>query len=192
MSQEWNIRSRSRVCAVCEQPFEDKSNIYSVLRFGEEGYVRQDIGEGCWQKSCEEGAISFWRSVYEAPPPPSVEPLKKETVETLLRQYMSRDDYSQLEVIFILTVMLERKRVLVERDVQRKEDGMKIRLYEHRKTGEIFTVPDPELRLDQLAAVQEKVNELLGIGPQKSAPAQGEGEAPAEPEAAQENQSVKE
>jgi len=168
MSQDWNVKSRSRVCSVCEKPFEDKSNIYSILRDGEDGYERQDISEACWEESKSAEAISFWRSVYIAPPPPSEEPLKKETVETLLRQYMSREDYSQLDVVFILTVMLERKRVLVERDVQRKDDGTKVRIYEHRKTGEIFTVPDPELRLDQLSEVQEKVNQLLGIGPPKA------------------------
>jgi len=165
MSQDWDIKGRSRVCIVSGKPFEDKSIIYSSLSHGPEGYVRQDISEECWEQAAKDQLISFWKSIYHAPPPPTEEPLKKETVETLLRQFMSREDYSQLDVVFILVVMLERKRVLVERDVQRREDGTKIRIYEHKQTGEIFTVPDPELRLDQLAEVQLKVNVLLGIGP---------------------------
>lgn len=170
MSQDWDIKSRSRVCAVSGKPFEDKATIYSSLSHGPEGYLRQDISEECWEQFSREHLISFWKSVYQAPPPPAEEPLKKETVETLLRQFMSREDYSQLDVVFILVVMLERKRILVERDVQRREDGVKIRIYEHKQTGEIFTVPDPELRLDQLAEVQTKVNELLGIGPSTETP----------------------
>lgn len=165
MSQEWNIRSRARVCAVSGKEFADKSVIYSCLSYGAEGMERKDVSEECWADMKRDGLISFWRSIYIAPPPPAAEPLKKETVETLLRQYMSREDYSQLEVVFILAVMLERKRLLVERDVQRRDDGAKIRIYEHKQTGEIFTIPDPELRLDALAEVQLKVNELLGIGP---------------------------
>jgi len=174
MSQDWDIKTRSRVCVVSGKPFEDKSTIYSSLSHGPEGYVRQDISEECWEQAAKAQFISFWKSVYHAPPPPAEEPLKKETIETLLRQFMSREDYSQLDVVFILVVMLERKRLLVERDIQRREDGTKIRIYEHKQTGEIFTVPDPELRLDQLAEVQIKVNALLGIGsiPTESAPAE--------------------
>jgi hypothetical protein len=74
--------------------------------------------------------------------------------------------------------MLERKRILAERDVQLRPDGLKVRIYEHKKTGEIFTIPDPGLRLDEVAAVQEEVNELLGI-PSRNAAA-----APAAPEPA--------
>jgi hypothetical protein len=165
MSQDWVIKSRAHTCAVSGEPFADGATIYSVLSQGPEGYVRSDISESRWSEAPRDHVISFWRSVYQAPPPPAEEPLKKETVETLLRQFMSREDFTRLPVIFILVVMLERKRVLIERDVQRRDDGTKIRIYEHRQTGEIFTIPDPELRLDQLAEVQAQVNELLGIAP---------------------------
>lgn len=173
MSQEWVIKSRGRVCAICNEPFADGAMIYSSLHQGAEGYERMDISEACWPNAPREKTISFWRSVYQAPPAVPEEPLKKETVETLLRQYMSKEDFSRLQVIYILAVMLERKRVLIERDVQRKEDGTKLRIYEHRQTGEIFTIPDPELRLDQIGEVQQQVNELLGI------PAPGSSVAPA-------------
>ncbi|HMO51297.1 MAG TPA: hypothetical protein PKE26_11130 [Kiritimatiellia bacterium] len=163
MSQEWIIKSRARECAISGAPFADGAVIYSGLRPGAEGYERVDISEAAWNDAVHDGWISHWRSVYQAPPPPAEEPLKKETVETLLRQYMSKDDYSQVQVIYILAVMLERKRLLIERDVQRRDDGTKIRIYEHRQTGEIFTIPDPELRLDQIGEVQTQVNALLGI-----------------------------
>jgi len=163
MSQDWIIKGRGRACAICNEPFPDRSTIYSCLRNGTEGYERLDISEACWPSTPRDGIISFWRSTFLAPPAMPEEPLKKETVETLLRQYMSKDDFSRLHVIYILAVMLERKRVLIERDVQRKDDGTKLRIYEHRHTGEIFTIPDPELRLDQIGEVQQQVNELLGI-----------------------------
>jgi len=171
MSQEWVIKSRAHACAISGEPFADGATIYSSLRQGPEGYERLDISEAAWEQAPRDSFISFWRSVYHAPPPPAEEPLKKETVETLLRQFMSREDYSRLEVVYILAVMLERKRVLVERDVQRRDDGTKIRIYEHRQTGEMFTIPDPELRLDQISDVQAQVNELLGIGHPAQTPA---------------------
>jgi hypothetical protein len=80
-------------------------------------------------------------------------------------------------------VMLERKRLLVERDVQHREDGKMIRVYEHRKTGEMFLIPDPRLRLDQLETVQQQVVTLLG-GDKKEAPPKDEKPAPPPADAA--------
>jgi hypothetical protein len=36
--------------------------------------------------------------------------------------------------------------------------------YENKKTGEVFIVRDPELRLDELVQVQDEVAMLLGFG----------------------------
>ncbi len=107
------------------------------------------------------------------PAPPPEETLKKETAESLLRQFMEDEDASRRNAIYILAVMLERRRTLVEKDVQVRKDGIKVRVYEHRKTGETFLVPDPELRLAELGHVQEEVVALLsGREPMASAPQQ--------------------
>ena len=38
------------------------------------------------------------------------------------------------------------------------------RIYEHTKTGEVFVIPDPQLRLDQIEQVQQEVAALLAPG----------------------------
>ena len=63
---------------------------------------------------------------------------------------------------YILAVMLERKKLLKEIETRRGEDGSRLRIYEHTKTGEVFIVPDPQLRMDQIADVQGQVAGLLG------------------------------
>ena len=94
---------------------------------------------------------------------------------------METDDPSKRNVIFILAVMLERRRILVEKEVQTSEGGgQKIRVYEHKQTGESFVVPDPGLRLREIESVQREVLELLGAPPPKDA---GAASAPNEPAA---------
>ncbi len=63
---------------------------------------------------------------------------------------------------YLLAVMLERKKMLKEVEVKRAVGGALTRIYEHTKTGEVFVVPDPELRLDQIEQVQQEVASLLG------------------------------
>ena len=42
-------------------------------------------------------------------------------------------------------------------------------MYEHRHTGDVFLIPDPELKLAELEKVQEEVVLMLGGKPRDSA-----------------------
>lgn len=164
MAQDWDIKSRRDACQQCETAFEDKQAYFSVLVFGEEGYERKDCCRSCWDaKQSETTPYSSWQGVFRVPPAAPEEALKKETAETLLRKLMEEEDEASRNVMYILAVMLERKRVLVERDVQTHDDGRLIRVYEHRGTNEVFMVPDPKLQLDKLEEVQEQVMTMLGV-----------------------------
>ena len=59
--------------------------------------------------------------------------------------------------------MLERKRLLKVREEFRDGDQRGF-VYEHAKTGDIFTIRDPELKLDELQEVQHDVALLLEKG----------------------------
>ena len=164
MSQDWDIRSRGAACAGSGEPFADGAVVYSRLRFTEEGYTRDDYAEAAWEEALGDGAVSVWKGIFRAPPAPREEALRKENAESLLRKLIETEDEANRNLIFILAVMLERKRILAERDVHQREDGAKIRVYEHKKSGEMFLIPDPELRLAELDAVQAEVVERLGGG----------------------------
>ncbi|MFC1498269.1 hypothetical protein ACFLS1_07360 [Verrucomicrobiota bacterium] len=163
MAQDWDIKPRGSACGKCEKPFEDNQLCFSCLIFNEEGYQRQDYCEHCQEESEKESSLfSSWKGVFNAPPPKAEEPLKKETAESLLRKLIQEEDKSKQNVIFILAVMLERKKILAERDTQTNDSGTMIRVYEHKKTGESFIVADPRLQLDELEQVQQEVADMLG------------------------------
>ena len=177
MPQDWDIKPRDEACHACGTAFEDRQVYHSCLVFGDAGYTRADYCAVCWQQHADTHAsYSVWQGVFRLPPPEPEEPLKKETAESLLRRLMEEEDPAHVNVIYILAVMLERKRILAEKDVQTHEDGSMIRIYEHRKSGETFLVPDPRLSLDQLEPVQEQVLAMLGSpGGEKEAEQAGNG-----------------
>ena len=183
--ENWSVRKCSKACSKCEKGFADKEALHSRLIFDAGEYFRHDFCEACWSK--EDSAQNSWKTVFIVPPPPQEEAVKKENAESLLRRLLAKENEEDLNAIFILTVMLERKKILVERDNQKTEDGRKLRIYEHKKTGESFMVIDPELKLDELEEVQEEVVVLLG-GQPRNAPsetASAETEPEAEPESAE-------
>jgi hypothetical protein len=172
---EWNIQSRAHACEACGQPFADRQ-VYHTLLFDEPPELRRsDVCEACSQKQSagdarsRAGFISHWQGIYEAPPPVS-DPIHKDTAETLLRKLIEQNDPRYAPAGYILAVMLERKRVLKVKE-QIVNDGKRVFIYEQPGTGDVFTIADPDLRLDQLEAVQRDVAALLEHGLNPPAPA---------------------
>ena len=165
---DWNIQLRQDVCSQCQRAFAEKDAFHTVLSAHMGGYLRQDICCSCWDASGgasvreKAGVISHWQGVYEPPAPPPPDPLPKEDAESILRRMLERNDPAENEARFILAVMLERKRVFKHRET-RQEAG-KILVYEHLRTGEVFMIADPVLRLDQLQDVQRRVATMLQAG----------------------------
>ena len=175
---EWNIQSRSHACQACEKAFADKQPYHTVLIEEKQQYQRLDICPACWDSQYREGAserkgfISQWQGIYHAPPAAPVEAIQKESAESLLRKLIEANDPKHGPVCYILAVMLERKRILKVKE-QIHGEGGRVFIYEHAKTGDIFTIADPNLQLDQLQGVQHDTAQLLarGLPPPPAEPA---------------------
>ncbi|HKS36951.1 MAG TPA: hypothetical protein VJW76_07170 [Verrucomicrobiae bacterium] len=173
---DWNIQSRAHTCQACARPFADQQPYHTILFDEKLGYERLDVCEACWAAQFSQGAtsrkgfISHWQGVYEVPPV-RPEPIQKENAESLLRKLVELNDPKYSAVCFILAVMLERKRVFKVKD-QTKRDGKRVFIYEQPKTGDVFTILDPDLQLTQLEEVQRDVGRLLesGLTPPADAP----------------------
>lgn len=178
MQNDWQIKSRSHLCTSTGRPFEDEEAFYTLLFLEKDGsYRREDLCEEAFNDRNDNiKPFSFWKSLYQSPPPPEPEALPRESAESLLRKYIDEDDPAKANARFILALMLERKKTLKHTDSQETDDG-RLLIYEHAKTGEIFLIPDPGLRLDEIESVQEQVATLLG---RPAKPRDNPKEAPAE------------
>ncbi|HYE32324.1 MAG TPA: hypothetical protein VEH27_12910 [Methylomirabilota bacterium] len=176
---DWNIQARAHGCQACNQPFTDKQPFHTLLFDVKQGYDRLDICQKCWENQHSQGAmdrkgfVSHWQSQYNAPVANAPDAIQKDTAEGLLRKLMSNNDPAHAGARFILAVMLERKRILKVK-AQLTQGSQRVFLYEHSKTGELFHVPDPDLRLDQLTEVQTDVASLLERGFEPSTSGEGQ------------------
>lgn len=166
---DWHIQSRAHGCQACGKAFEDQK-VYHTLLFDEkQDFKRLDICQPCWEQQYSQGAndrkgfISYWHGTYESPPPPRPDAIQKENAETLLRKLIERNDPRYAAAGYILAVMLERKRLLKVKE-QLVRDGQRVFIYEHPKSGDLFTIVDPNLQLNQLEQVQQDVAALLEEG----------------------------
>jgi hypothetical protein len=160
LANEWPIKHRADVCAMTQRAFAPGENFYTLLFREADGFRREDLSEEGWVKRNENiQPFSFWRSRYEPPPAPT-EPMAKENAEDLLRRLLAERNPERANAIYVLAVMLERKRVLKQVKSE-SADGNRVLIYEHGKTGDVFIVPDPQLRLDEIEKVQADVAHLL-------------------------------
>ncbi|HXA10198.1 MAG TPA: hypothetical protein VNW28_09455 [Chthoniobacterales bacterium] len=161
LADEWSIQHRAEACAVTGRPFAPGENFYTLLFREGAGFRRQDLSEEAWRQRNENlQPFSFWRARFEPPPAAPPEPLPKENAEELFRRLVAAADRANANACYVLAAMLERKRILKQIRTENGDRG-RILIYEHGKTGDVFVVPDPQLRLDELEEVQMEVMGLM-------------------------------
>jgi hypothetical protein len=160
LANEWVIKHRSDICTATHRPFAPGEYFYTLLFRDADGFRREDLSEEAWTARNENiRPFSFWKSRYEPAPVAPPEALAKETAEQLFRRFLSSENASA-NTCYVLAVMLERKRVLKQIKSENAGDS-RVLIYEHGASGDVFIVPDPQLRLDELESVQDEVANLL-------------------------------
>lgn len=165
----WNIRSRSPKCSACNRPFAPGDKGHSLLeadpeRQGE--WRRRDLCPACF------GALApaFVRTLpglwsftvpKSAPRKGPDEAVRKESAAHLLRVLLAGNAPGDRAVIYVLAILLERGRKLIERSVAEGPEG-RVHFYEARATGELLAIPEPPIAEADLPAIQARVLALLG------------------------------
>ena len=160
LATEWAIKHRSDACSATQRPFAPGEYFYTLLFRDDSGFRREDLTEEAWANRNENiQPFSFWKTRYEPTPLAPPEPLAKESAEELFRRLIASDN-PPANASYVLAVMLERKRVLKQIKSEESERG-RLLIYEHVRSGDVFIVPDPKLRLDEIETVQNEVVALL-------------------------------
>ncbi|MDB4354128.1 hypothetical protein N9Z02_02375 [Akkermansiaceae bacterium] len=169
MKEPWSIKSRARQCAGTEEPFEDGEQIHAAIFPDPDssGYVRKDFSDEAWKNREEESEVPFshWKTVFKLPvAEEKTEDVVQDDPETLLRRLVEEEEEHTENARYILAVMLERQKLLRETDTQELPTGI-LRVYEHRKTGDVFIIKDPQIALSDVERVQDEIRELLDPQP---------------------------
>lgn len=165
---EWNIQSRTHQCQLTGKAFAEGESFHTVLLDAKIGFERLDLSSAAWKEHGPEiiqrpNFISHWVATYEPPPAVAPDAIQKDDAESLLRRLLATKDDRYAPSIFILAVMLERKKMLRVKS-QVREHKRRVIVYEHVKSGDIFLINDPDLQLAQLESVQHDVANLLENG----------------------------
>jgi hypothetical protein len=163
----WNIRARQAVCAVSGRPFDEGERHFTAIYFDTEngGFLRRDVCLESWPQELEERTpVAQWRSTFEKNQP-EVRPevVDKASAMELLQRLSAENEPHTENARYVLAILLERRKQLHPTVTKEDDQGRKMLFYENRKTGEIFLIMDPELKLSELEPLQDEVASLLGF-----------------------------
>ena len=164
IQKDWKISRRHSKCTHSGEKFADEETFYTCI-FDDpegEGFLRKDFSVASWEelsKTLE--PFSFWKTTCKYPQEDTTpEALGNESAETMLRRMIDEDEASTENARYILALMLERKKTLVPVGVKETELS-RLLLYEHRASGDVLVIRDPQLRLDEVEKIQKEVSDLL-------------------------------
>ena len=164
MKEPWSIKSRARECVESGNAFQSGQKIRAAIFPDPEssGYLRKDYTIEAWEnREGEENPFSCWLTTYEPPvTEEKAEDVVEDDPETLLKRLVDEEEEHTENARYILAVMLERKKLLRETDTQEIPSGI-LRIYEHRKSGDVYIIKDPQISLTDVDRVQEEVRQLL-------------------------------
>lgn len=156
--ENWNIKKVSSNCHKSNELFLDNEEIISELVFENGILERRDYKYQHYDSNKKN--ISSWKTVFNIPKPKE-EIIKQDSIEDILRKKLSLENDDNINLIFILVIMLERKKILIEKSIGYNEENKKIRIYEHKKTKESFIIIDPELSLNEIEPLKKEVSDLI-------------------------------
>ncbi len=164
---DWKIQPPADACADTGAAFTDGEAVHSALYWQDGRYARRDRCAAAWttaraRESGTAAPLSSWQFSFTPKPPPAPEPIARDRAEALLRRLMTEDAPTTIRARYILAVLLERKRLLRPLDRQSGPEGRPLLVYEHPASGETWLIEDPQVRLEDLPALQEEVAQLLG------------------------------
>ena len=175
--RNWELRSRSRFCCACGQPFQEGQIYHCLLDFSGEEPVRRDSCADCWLKQIFTPGPerAHWKTAFKRLyTPVDNETIKQDKAQQLLERYIQSDETEHINLCYILALLQERKKTLFLQEETHDQEGRKIIIYEHLQTGKIYTIRDPGLSLSRAGEVQQQVTKLLQNAPPPSPPEEEE------------------
>lgn len=160
---DWSIRPRSELCAGSGDRFSDGQVVYTVLVAMDGGMERRDFAEEAWaQVESRPTYFCFWKGKFRATPLVQEKEPPAARAEAELRRRLAvpvQAESAEARVIFLFALLLERRKILLVRERTQGPEG-RLTAYEHRTTGEVFLVPEPEVRLSEVDQLRSEVEAL--------------------------------
>ena len=161
MSAPYKLQRRARECMGCERPFDPDATIVSAIYESGEAFVRRDLCEECFENAA--GSYSHWRT-RQPPPPEPRHTIDFDLALSFLERLIAEADPRRAGLVYVLTLLLSRKRRISIRQTQRLPEGELLTIVFPGPEDDITAqVRGPRLTAEDVTGLQAALSRLLGI-----------------------------
>jgi hypothetical protein len=159
---EFKITRRAPVCAVSGTPFQPGDVIVSVIHEEPQGFVRRDVREECLASIRGEPFCVF--RTKQPPPPPPAKRIDYELAQEFLDRMLREADPARERVLYVLALLLARKRRLKILETKRLPEGDLLLVSIPRaEEDEIVHLRAPHLTPEEEAQLQGEMARLFNF-----------------------------
>ncbi|MHC4660416.1 MAG: hypothetical protein ACYS8W_01885 [Planctomycetota bacterium] len=163
---EYRISRTQKTCAGCNKGFEEKKVFFSVVLDTDSGLQRADYCGDCWDSVSEEeksGFFSFWKTSIRPKEKRGRRPLDLETARDFFIRLHGAADPQKQNFLYLLTLLILRKRGLVHKKTIRENGGEIFLLHFPREEDTLYHVRVPLLDEDSLESIRTDFSDLLDM-----------------------------
>jgi hypothetical protein len=177
---DWKIRRKEEACARCEKAFEDGEQHFSVLQVSPEALGREDRCLACHETAEDPEETIFWRTTRrEARRGLAVD---FESIERLFLALGARTEERLIELRYLLSLLLMRKKRLKLVRVRRSDEAEFMLMRRPRRTEEL-EVRVFDLTTERTAVLKQELERIFEGAGAEDLTAPVEAEEAEEPEA---------
>lgn len=157
----YEIARNSKRCCVSGRPLEPGEFYYSALVDMPGGLQRRDYAVENWTGPPED-TVGFWKGRLPGDNKPAG--AKPVTIDTMMQRFVEwyeSGDEQYKTLLYVLTLLLIRKKALKLQDVERSEEQEYLIVQRPREKN-TYRVCDPHLPSSQVQEVERELDRLLG------------------------------
>ena len=159
------------VCEGCEKAFSELDDFYSLLFLTAEGLSRKEVCPDCHDQTAPD-AFAFWKSSVQALDTNRPRPLDVNFLIDFFQRLTEHvDDERQLQICYIVALILIRKKTLVQLPSGQGESGEILRVRVKKDENEtVHEIPVPELTAEKMEIIRDDLGRIFNLGGGGSAP----------------------
>ncbi len=163
MAKDWDeIVRRTGACGKCGKVFAEEEEYFATLNESKDkGFERLDFCLSCWSDAYRDASFSFWQARV-----PKKEEKKKLLVDNdvlvdFFKRLISGDDESKEGFIFVLSLILMRKRILKYISTLQDGDGKEQWIMKLTGGDVEYKVTNPHLDDEQIEKIRAGLGGIL-------------------------------
>lgn len=157
------IGKSARACHACGTDFAHEQHMTSTVRRGDDGWVREDFCDACWNGDNADAVFSVWSATFHDPhveeqgPPEVFSPLRQSFYEAV-----ESDRRESVAVAYLAAQLLRRQKVFRWiKETTDPDTEAAVLLFSDRIANRLIEVQDPNLTTGELEQGRYRLMERL-------------------------------